>query len=313
MNEARPEGAPETERYDVPDALAGERLDRAVATLTGWSRADVAALIDAGAVRVDGHARRRSHRLAAGAHIEVLDEPRPPGPPGPDPTVPLVVVDEDADLIVVDKPAGLVVHPGTGAETGTLVHGLLARYPEIAGVGDPTRPGIVHRLDRDTSGLMLVARSARAYEALVRMLAAREVERVYLALVWGTPPAPRGTIDAPIGRSARHRTRMAVREGGRAARTHYEQLEALGPATLLRCRLETGRTHQLRVHLAAIGTPIAGDELYGGRRPGISLERPFLHAAELALRHPFDGRPRRWRSPLPPELAATCAELRAGR
>jgi 23S rRNA pseudouridine1911/1915/1917 synthase len=300
------------ETFTVPPALAGERLDRAVATLTGWSRAEVAGLCAAGSVLVDGKAGRRSQRLTEGSVVELLDVPPAVGPVVPDPAVAVRVVHEDPDLIVVDKPAGVVVHPGAGITSGTLVAGLLARYPELAAVGDPTRPGIVHRLDRDTSGLLVVARSPRAHAALVRMLAAREVERVYLALVWGRPPAPRGTIDAPVGRSARRRTRMAVREEGRPARTHYEVVEAFDGATLLRCRLETGRTHQIRVHLAAIGTPVVGDAVYGRRRPGLRPARQFLHAAELALVHPFTGRPHRWCAPLPAELAEMLDRLRTG-
>jgi 23S rRNA pseudouridine1911/1915/1917 synthase len=300
------------ETFTVPAVLAGERLDRAVATLTGWSRAEVADLCAAGSVLVDGKAGRRSQRLTEGSVVELLGVPPAVGPVVPDPAVAVRVVHEDPDLIVVDKPAGVVVHPGAGITSGTLVAGLLARYPELAAVGDPTRPGIVHRLDRDTSGLLVVARSPRAHAALVRMLAAREVERVYLALVWGRPPAPRGTIDAPVGRSTRRRTKMAVREEGRPARTHYEVVEAFDGSTLLRCRLETGRTHQIRVHLAAIGTPVVGDAVYGRRQPGLRPARQFLHAAELALVHPFTGRPHRWCSPLPAELAEMLDRLRTG-
>ena len=289
----------------VPASLAGERVDRAVALLTGWTRRDVQDLLASGAVLVDGEEVAKSHRLESGDVIELLDEPSAPGLPAPDPRVVLDVRREDDDVIVVAKPAGLVVHPGAGHLDGTLVNGLLARYPELAAVGDPMRPGIVHRLDRDTSGLLVVARSARAYEELVRMMAAHEVDRRYLALVWGHLDSPRGAIDAPIGRSARRPTRMAVREGGRRARTEYVvRAEFDEPeVSLLECTLETGRTHQIRVHLQAIGHPVVGDAGYGGVRPGLHIGRPFLHAAALRFAHPVTGEPVAIEEPLPDELA----------
>jgi 23S rRNA pseudouridine1911/1915/1917 synthase len=192
------------------------------------------------------------------------------------------------------------------------VNGLLARYPEVATVGDPARPGIVHRLDRDTSGLLVVARSAAAYEGLVAMMAAHEVERRYVALVWGTPASPRGVIDAPIGRSVRRPTRMAVREGGRGARTAYEVVATYRApeVSLLHCRLETGRTHQIRVHLQAINHPVVGDAAYGGSRAALRLGRPFLHAGGLAFTHPVTGAPVEVEEPLPPELEAVLDALR---
>jgi 23S rRNA pseudouridine1911/1915/1917 synthase len=192
------------------------------------------------------------------------------------------------------------------------VNGLLARYPELADVGDPSRPGIVHRLDRDTSGLLVIARSPRAYDELTRMLGAREVERRYLTLVWGHLDAPRGVIDAPIGRSVRHRTRMAVREGGRTARTSYEvRTQYRDPETsFLECTLETGRTHQIRVHLQAIGHPVVGDGTYGGRRGAMTIDRQFLHAASLAFAHPVTGEAIRVDEPLPDDLALVLATLR---
>ena len=299
------------EEFSVPATLAGERVDRAVALLTGWTRRDVQDLVANGSVLVDGAPVAKSRRLEAGEVIEVLAEPAPPGPPGPEPGVPVTVRYEDADVIVVAKPAGLVVHPGAGHLHGTLVNGLLARYPELAGVGDPARPGIVHRLDRDTSGLLLVARSPRAYDALVERLAAHEIERRYLALVWGRFDAPRGVIDAPIGRSLRRPTRMSVREGGRSARTAYEvRAEYSEPVvSLLECTLETGRTHQIRVHLSAIGHPIVGDATYGGAREAIRLDRPFLHALELAFDQPATSERLSFTDPLPPDLAAVLAGL----
>jgi 23S rRNA pseudouridine1911/1915/1917 synthase len=289
----------------VPAALAGERLDRALALLTGWSRAEVTRLIDDGAVLVGGRAVAKSHRLEAGALVELLSEPEPDQPPGPEP-VPVDVRFADDDLVVVSKPAGLVVHPGAGHGGGTLVNGLLHRFPDLAVVGEPARPGIVHRLDRDTSGLMLVARSPRAYDLLVGALARRDVDRRYLALVWGRFEARRGVIDAPIGRSQTRRTRMAIRDEGRAARTAYEVRDEYDTpeVSLLECRLETGRTHQLRVHLSAVGHAVVGDAAYRGDRPSLRPGRPFLHAHRLGLEHPTTGQRLTFEDPLPPELAS---------
>jgi 23S rRNA pseudouridine1911/1915/1917 synthase len=295
----------------VPAALDGERVDRAVALLTGWTRAAVQDLVDHDNVRVDGKRVAKSHRLREGSVVELLGEPQPEAPPSADASVEVDVRYVDDDVIVVAKPAGLVVHPGAGHEHGTLVHGLLARFPEIADVGDPMRPGIVHRLDRDTSGLLVVARSARAYESLVAQLAERAVERRYAALVWGRLASPRGLIDAPIGRSESRRTRMAVREAGKPARTEYEVRAAYDTpvCTLLDCRLETGRTHQIRVHLAAIGHPVVGDATYGGARERIVLARPFLHAVSLAFDHPATGERMQFEDPLPDVLRAVLDEL----
>lgn len=302
-----------TEPVRVPASLAGERVDRAVALLTGWSRGDVQELLRRDAILVDGQAVSKSHRLREHELLELLDEPAPEESPQPEPDVVLDVRYEDADLIVIAKPAGLVVHPGAGHHTGTLVHGLLARYPDVAGVGDRHRPGIVHRLDRDTSGLLVVARSEAGYDGLVSRLAEHDVDRRYTALVWGRPSSPRGLIDAPIGRSESRRTRMAVRDSGRPARTEYEVRETFDDpvCSLLECRLETGRTHQIRVHLSAIGHPVVGDGTYGGVREGIDLRRPFLHAAVLGFVHPVTGEPLRFEEPLPAELAGVLAALRA--
>jgi 23S rRNA pseudouridine1911/1915/1917 synthase len=296
--------APVEGELEVPPALAGERVDRALATLTGWTRSEISRLCDAGEVLVVGQPVAKSRRLAAGEVVELLSEPESPAPPGPDPSVAVPVRHADDDVIVVVKPAGLVVHPGAGTAAGTLVNGLLARFPELQDVGEPARPGIVHRLDRDTSGLMVVARSPRAYAALADALARREVDRRYLALAWGRLDAPRGAIDAPIGRSSTQRTRMVVREGGREARTVYEVVREFDEplVTLLECRLETGRTHQIRVHLAAIGHPVVGDSAYRGARPALPLPRPFLHATALAFSHPVSSEPMRFEEPLPDEL-----------
>lgn len=295
----------------VPEAMAGERIDRAVALLTGWSRGEVQALLESGAVTVDGAPVAKSLRLEPGAVVAIDGEPPTGAPPEPDATVVVPVLYDDADVIVVDKPVGLVVHPGAGHDGGTLVNGLLERYPEIAGVGDPARPGIVHRLDRDTSGLLVVARRAAAFDALVAMLAARDVERRYDVLVWGRLASPRGVIDAPIGRSPTRRTRMAVRAEGREARTHYHVVAHWRRPGLsrLECRLETGRTHQIRVHFAAAGHPVVGDGTYRGYRESMPLARPFLHAAHLAFRHPVTAEPLAFGSPLPSDLAAVLEQL----
>ncbi|MEP7113472.1 MAG: RluA family pseudouridine synthase [Ilumatobacteraceae bacterium] len=299
---------------EIPPALAGERLDRIVALVTDASRSDAAALVAAGGVLVDGAVSTSGKvRLQLGQVIDV-DESKLPTTelPVADDTVRYTVVYEDEHVIVVDKPAGLVVHPGAGNPGGTLVNGLLARYPEIAEIGESHRPGIVHRLDIGTSGLMVVAHSVRAYHSLVYALAQRDVTRVYRTLVWGHLANPNGVIDAPIGRDHRDPMRMAVVVDGKSARTRYQVLtEYRDPAdaSALECRLESGRTHQIRVHLAAIGHPVVGDGTYGGIRHGIATPRPFLHAAELEFVHPGNNEPMSFSSPLPDDLAAVEARL----
>lgn len=293
----------------VPPALAGQRIDRVVALIADVSRADAARLVDDGRVEVDGRVVvRGADRVEEGAAVSVtVDTDADDGRPRADPSVPVPVVHADGSVIVVDKPAGLVVHPGAGNPDGTLVDGLLARFPEIAEVGDPDRPGIVHRLDRDTSGLLVVARTPEAHRDLVDQLARRSVHREYRALVAGHPDPPRGLVDAPIGRSPRHPTLMAVRAEGREARTGFAVLatfDAPDPVALVECRLETGRTHQIRVHMQAIGHPIVGDDRYGGGRTSIVCDRPFLHAAELGFAHPDTGEEVHVTSALPPDLAA---------
>ena len=289
----------------VPRALDGERVDRLVSFLTGLPRSDVADLVAGGRVRLGGTTvATRSRRVAEGEVVEVDVPAATDDRPVADSSVDVPVVYSDDRVIVVDKPAGLVVHPGAGQREGTLVHGLLHRFPDLAGVGDPVRPGIVHRLDKGTSGLMVVGRTLDALAHLTAQLKAREVERRYLALVLGEVAEGEGVVDAPVGRSARQPTRMAVTARGRAARTRYEVVERYTdpvPATLLECRLETGRTHQVRVHLAAIGHPVVGDTRYG-RGDALAMKRPFLHAHELAFDHPADGSRRRFRSPLPDDL-----------
>jgi len=308
----------------LPASLDGERVDRVVALLTGRPRAEVAAAIDAGRVSVSGRVvATRSRRVRAGQRLSVvgLDEPEEQLPAAlPDVEVPVVYADED--LIVVDKPAGLVVHPGAGHHEATLVQGLLARYPELAQLAEPgaeERPGIVHRLDKGTSGLLVVARTAAARDDLRAQLTSREMTREYTTLVVGEVESDEGLIDAPIGRSLQDPTRLTVLAGGRQARTRYA-VEARYtepvPATLLACRLETGRTHQIRVHLTAIGHPVVGDARYGGQRAAIlggwtplPADRPFLHARRLGLRHPRTGTPRSWESPLPADLGQVVARL----
>lgn len=301
-----------TYREEIPPALGGERLDRFVAMITGRSRGDAALLVDEGLVQINGTPTTvRSRKLHEG-EVVVIEAAEAAGPAAlqGDPSVDVPIVYVDEHLIVVDKPADLVVHPGAGNEFGTLAQGLLAKFPELAGVGQPDRPGIVHRLDRGTSGLLAVARTAEAYDALVAALAARAVGRHYVALALGHPESSRGVVDAPIGRSTREPTRMAVSAEGREARTHYEVERTFDEpfaASLLHCRLETGRTHQIRVHLAAIDHPVVGDVRYGGTHAAFTVGRPFLHAARLVLRHPVSGAELAFESPLPPDLESALA------
>jgi 23S rRNA pseudouridine1911/1915/1917 synthase len=300
----------------VPAALDGERVDRIVALLTGASRAAAADLVVGGAVRVDGAiVTSGKQRLRQGQVVEVLGgAPNGGAAPAPDASVAFTVVYADDDVIVVDKPPGLVVHPGAGNPDGTLVNGLLARFPDLAGVGDDEqRPGIVHRLDADTSGLLVVARSAEAYRHLTAQTGERSMTRKYVALAWGVPEARRGVVDAPIGRSSREPTRMTVAAGGRPARTHYEvEHEYTDPVvcSLWRLRLETGRTHQIRVHLAAIGHPVVGDGRYGGVRAGLDVPRLMLHAPHLAFTHPRTGQRLAFDSPVPPDMVGVLSRLR---
>ena len=293
----------------VGAALDGLRLDRAVALVADVSRSVAARLVAEGRVRLDGAVvASGARRVAAGESLVVDVYVRDAPLPSPDAEVAFTAVLEDPDVVVVDKPAGLVVHPGAGHDRATLVHGLLARYPDMAGVGDPYRPGIVHRLDRGTSGLLVVARTERAHRSLVEQMRSHEPERVYCALVWGHPEASAGVVDAPVGRSSRNPMRMAVTERGRPARTRYKvERRYAEPAQVaaLTCQLETGRTHQIRVHLRAIGHPVVGDPTYGAGRGSdvFGLSRPFLHARALSFRHPVSGETVRAESSLPPELA----------
>jgi 23S rRNA pseudouridine1911/1915/1917 synthase len=293
-----------TLRFRAPEA---ERLDRALAGRPEvGSRGLAERLIADGAVLVDGEARVKSHRLAGGEDVVV--ELPPDAAPLRAEEMNLRVAWEDEHLLVVDKPAGVVVHPGAGHETGTLVHGLLAL--DAAG-GEEERPGIVHRLDRDTSGLLVVARSDEAHERLQESIRRREVERRYLALVQGSPRSRSGRIEAPIGRDRIDRTRHSLdTPNPRDAVTRFEVVELLGPRTLLEVALETGRTHQIRVHLEAIELPVSGDPVYGVAGD-LGLERQFLHAGRLAFDHPISGERVDVGSPLPEDLAEALERARA--
>jgi 23S rRNA pseudouridine1911/1915/1917 synthase len=290
----------------VPDSAAGSRLDRFLAELPEvGSRGAAERLLSAGAVKVDGAARPKSHRLSGGENLE-LDPAAIAEPELEHEPLDLRIAYEDEYLLVVDKPAGLVVHPGAGHAAGTLVQGLLDRG--VTG-GDPERPGIVHRLDRDTSGLLVVARTEEAYEGLQALVKRRELEREYVALVRGRPRSRSGRIEAPIGRDRREPTRRSLdTDTPKPAVTHFEVIELFRDHALLRVRLETGRTHQIRVHLAAIGLPVAGDPLYGVPEQG--LRRQFLHAARLAFPHPVTGARVETESPLPDDLAAALERVR---
>ncbi|HEY2530110.1 MAG TPA: RluA family pseudouridine synthase [Xanthobacteraceae bacterium] len=333
----------------APAEEAGERLDRLLAVhIAELSRSRLKALIVAGAVAVDGRTiRDPSHRVNSGATI-VLDVPAPkPASPLPQ-DIPLAIAYEDDDIIVIDKPKNLVVHPAGGHWTGTLVNALIAHCgASLSGIGGEQRPGIVHRLDKDTTGLMVVAKNDRAHKALAAQFAdhgkrGEPFERTYLAFVWGAPERPSGTIDRPIDRHPYARDRMAVREGGREAVTHWQVLErfvgtrssrrpgkggqaAEAVASLLHCRLETGRTHQIRVHLASVGHPLMGDRMYGtgfrtktallsakAQAALAALGRQALHAHMLVIKHPSSGEILRFQSELPPELVRLYDALAGG-
>jgi 23S rRNA pseudouridine1911/1915/1917 synthase len=290
----------------VPDSAAGERLDRFLAGLPEVaSRSAAERLLAAGAVLVDGVARPKSHRLAGGEELTVDTTSLVEAPLAEEP-LDLRIAYEDEHLLVVDKPAGLVVHPGAGHATGTLVQGLLGHG--LAG-GDAERPGIVHRLDRDTSGLLVLSRTEAAYDGLRALVRERRVEREYLALVRGRPRSRQGRIEAPVGRDRRDPTRISLdTDSPKEAVTHFEVLELAPAHALLRVTLETGRMHQIRVHLAAIGLPVAGDPTYGVPEPG--LRRQFLHAARLAFPHPITGAPVDATSQLPPDLETALERAR---
>jgi 23S rRNA pseudouridine1911/1915/1917 synthase len=298
MPTATPHGRRACVKQRVPDAAAGERLDRYLASLPEIGSRGVAERVLETGVLVDGQKRAKSHRLSGGEELE-FDAPELAARALAPEQMDLRIAYEDEHLVVVDKPAGLVVHPAPGHATGTLVHGLLAH--DVAG-GDEDRPGIVHRLDRDTSGLMVVARSEEAYKRLQQLVRKHELERHYRALVVGRPRSRRGRIEAPIGRDRRDPMRHSLdTDTPRDAVTYFELVELYPRHALLDVRLETGRTHQIRVHLAAIDLPVAGDPVYGRPRE-LGLERQFLHAARLAFVHPYTGERVDVESPLPGDL-----------
>jgi 23S rRNA pseudouridine1911/1915/1917 synthase len=319
-----------TLQLEVPETGAGARLDRWLARTrdTGLSRNRLQQLIALGRVLVNGRAAKASLKLKAGDRLEVTVPPRRRTRIAPE-AQPLIIMHEDDDLLVLEKPVGVVVHPGAGVQSGTLVNALLHHAPEIATVGGEGRPGVVHRLDRDTSGLLVVAKTEAAYLALVEALRERQVKRVYHAIVWGDPGPSEGVIDLPIGRDPRDRKRMAVVRGpaGKAARTRWRVLERYGVATLLEARLETGRTHQIRVHMNALKHPVVGDPTYGGRvKKMLSLRqsersladallrllrRQALHAAELEFVHPTTGERLRFSSEPPQDFREALERLRA--
>jgi 23S rRNA pseudouridine1911/1915/1917 synthase len=326
---------------DVPAEGAGQRLDHFLATqLEGVSRSRVQLLLDQGDVLVNGAQVKASLKLRGGEHIVITGEPHPAPLKATPENIPLDVVFEDADLAVINKPAGMMVHAGSGQNEdarsrGTLVNALLHRFQALSSTGGDLRPGIVHRLDKDTSGLILVAKNDAAHAALAEKFSARHIRKTYIALVQGHLEKPKGTINSPIGRDVLRRTRMTTRatESPRSAVSHYEVVRALttpyGKFTLVRVRIETGRTHQIRVHMASLGHPVVGDTLYGAagqlslqaemnskRRIAnpqkLRLGRNFLHAAQLEFEHPRTGKPLQLESPLPPELDAFLARLESG-
>jgi 23S rRNA pseudouridine1911/1915/1917 synthase len=294
----------------VPPDMAGERFDKVVASLLDLSRGRVKEIIAEGSATVGGVAVRSSGKAIAGTTISVnvedIDETL-----APDPSVVFDIVYEDADIIVVDKPVGVVVHPGSGRSMGTLANGILDRFPEIEGVGQEGRWGIVHRLDRDTSGLLVVARTQPSYDALVEMMRNRTITRRYLAGVAGLFTNTKGTVDAPIGRDPSNPTRMSVERAGREAITHYRRLAQWTGrnASLLSVTLETGRTHQIRVHMRAIHRPILGDGGYGRRGLIGDPGRPWLHARQLSFDHPTSNRTIDFVSQLPSDLSASLDTL----
>lgn len=296
---------------EVPPDLSGERADKIIASCLGLSRSEARAIVDAGDASIGDRHVRAADRLAVGTSIAVT-MPQVGDGLVADHDVPFGVRYEDDHLLVIDKPIGVIVHPGSGRSSGTLANGLLARYPEIDGVGAEGRFGIVHRLDRDTSGLLVVARTHRAYRDLTAMLKAHTVARRYLTLVQGGFTNTTGTIDAPIGRDPRNRTKMRVSRDGRPSVTHYRRLASWdGPdATLVSVTLETGRTHQIRVHMRAIDHPIIGDSVYGRRGVAGDPGRPWLHARQLTFNHPETGAVVDVTAPLPPDLSDSLASLR---
>jgi len=307
---------------DLPAGSRGQRLDRTLAGLVpGQSRASLQRLMRQGLVRLDGRAARPSDAVQGGERVAIdLPAPRPSSLIPED--LPLAVLYEDADILVVDKPAGLSVHPGAGAPSGTLVNALLHHCRDLSGIGGVERPGIVHRLDKGTSGVLVIAKNDQAHRSLASQFKARTVAKTYEALVWGRPRCDSGVIEAAIGRHPSARVRMAVRPGGRAARTAYRVLSSWGVVSMLEVRPETGRTHQIRVHLSHLGHAIVGDRLYGGRRDAPSTHPALqealaafsglgLHARRLAFAHPRSGEWCEFQAPRPPDLQRLVLRLEA--
>lgn len=301
---------------------AGRRLDVVLADLLERSRSACAALIRDGQVTLDGRPVKPSH-VVEGRERILVNAPPPRELSLEAQELPIGIVYDDPDFCVVDKPAGMATHPARGTPDGTLVNALLAKFPSLPAINGVRRPGIVHRLDKDTSGLLVVAKSERAMMALTRALAQRRIKRSYDAVVWGIPSNARGVIDAPIGRGPHERTKFTVREDGRRAVTHYQVVErfdnvaglgrdAPAQAALLRLELETGRTHQIRVHASAIGHPIVGDETYGPVLPGLGMRRQALHAAELSFVHPVSSERLEFVSPWPNDFRSLVERLRTG-
>lgn len=305
---------PGQRRVPVPEGLDGERLDSALARMFGLSRTAAAELISDGSVLVGGKTAAKSDRVPAGEWLEVTLPPAPAAQPDPEPVPGLAVVYEDSDIVVVDKPPGVAAHPTPGWTGPTVLQGLLAAGHLVTTSGAAERQGIVHRLDANTSGLMVVAKSERAYSALKRAFREREVDKIYHALVQGHPDPLRGTIDAPIARHPAGDGRFAVVTGGRSAVTHYDTLEAYRAASLTEIILETGRTHQIRVHMAAVRHPCVGDRLYGADpvlAARLGLTRQWLHAVRLGFAHPGDGRRVEFISTYAADLAHALAVLAA--
>lgn len=304
----------EVRELTVPVGQAGLRLDVFVSRSLpgGFSRSYVQKLLTDGHVLVNGEKQKAGYRVREGDAVRVaMPPPEPARLVAED--IELPVLYEDHDILVIDKPRGMVVHPAPGHPRGTMVNALLARCPQLAGIGGVLRPGIVHRLDKDTTGIVVVAKNQEAHAALAGQLKARTMKREYLALVRGDPPRDRATVDAPLGRHPRRRVKIAVVAGGRPAVTHFEVLERFGDCALLRVCLDTGRTHQIRVHMAHLGHPVVGDRLYGGGRgiPGVGdIVGQALHAGLLGFRHPRTGEYLEFTTPPPPDMSALVAGLR---